>query len=179
AGGYNEARLLYDWPGQSADGEPRTIHIGLDLSLAPGTPLHAPLDGVVHGFENAAGRHDYGPVIVLRHRTDGPDPVEFYSLYGHLSGDSLEGLRVGQPIAKGAVFGRVGSAPANGDWWTHVHVQLITDMLDVPCNVDGAVRAGRRRVWQRRCPDRNLILGLPPEALPAHAPPAAIAASRR
>ena len=62
----------------------------------------------------------------------GPDSVEFYSLYGHLSRDSLEGLWVGQPIAKGAVFARVGSAPSNGDWWPHVHVQLVTDLLDVP-----------------------------------------------
>jgi len=178
AGGYDEARLIYAWPNEPTGTEPRTIHIGLDLSLAPGSPLHAPLDGVVHGFENAAAYHDYGPVIVLRHRTDGPDSVEFYSLYGHLSCDSLEGLRVGQPIAKGAVFARVGSAPSNGDWWTHVHVQLVTDLLDVPCNVDGVVRASQRRVWKSLCPDPNLILGIRMEELPHQVPKSAIAAAR-
>jgi 4-aminobutyrate aminotransferase-like enzyme/Ser/Thr protein kinase RdoA (MazF antagonist) len=179
AGGYDEARLIYAWPNEPMAGEPRTIHIGLDLSLAPGSPLHAPLDGVVHGFENAAARYDYGPVIVLRHRTDGPDPVEFYSVYGHLSSDSLEGLQVGQPIAKGAVFAHVGSAPSNGDWWSHVHVQLVTDLLDVPCNVDGVVRASQRRVWKSLCPDPNLILGIPTERLPQHVPKSAIAATRQ
>ena len=178
AGGYDEARLIYAWPNEPAASEPRTLHIGLDLSLAPGSPLHAPLDGVVQGFEDADAHHDYGPVIVLRHRTDDPDPVEFYSLYGHLTRDSLDGLRVGRSIAQGTVFARVGSAPSNGDWWAHVHVQLVTDLLDVPCNVNGAVRASQRVVWKSLCPDPNLILGIPPETLPHHLPKAAIAASR-
>ncbi|MFN7943409.1 MAG: aminotransferase class III-fold pyridoxal phosphate-dependent enzyme [Thermoanaerobaculia bacterium] len=177
-GGYDEARLIYSWPNEPAGNEPRTIHIGLDLSLPAGTSLHAPLAGVVHGFENAAAHHDYGPVVVLRHRTDDPDPVEFYSLYGHLSCDSLAGLQVGQSIAKGEVFARVGSAPKNGDWWTHVHVQLVTDLLDVPCNVDGVVAASRRRVWKSLCPDPNLMLGIPVEKLPHHAPKSAIVAAR-
>lgn len=179
AGGYGEARLIYDWTKNPMGEEPRTIHIGIDLSLAAGSPLYAPLDGVVHGFENAAARHDYGPVIVFRHRTDEPDPVEFYSLYGHLSPDSLEGLHIGKPIAKGEQFARIGTAPSNGDWWTHTHVQLITDLLDVPCNADGVVRASRRSVWESLCPDPNLILGIPVDALPRHEPKSAIAASRR
>ena len=179
AGGYDEARLIYAWPDEPAANEPRTIHIGLDLSLAPGSALHAPLDGVVHGFQNAGARHDYGPVIVLRHQTGDPDSAEFYSLYGHLSCDSLEGLHVGQRIAKGSVFAHVGSAPSNGDWWSHVHVQLVTDLLDVPCNVDGVVRASQRRVWKSLCPDPNLILGIPTEALPQHVSKPAIAAARR
>ena len=52
-GGYDEARLIYHWPNEPQGGEPRTIHMGLDLSLAAGSPLFAPLDGVVYGFENA------------------------------------------------------------------------------------------------------------------------------
>lgn len=179
AGGYDEARLIYAWPNEPAANEPRTIHMGLDLSLAPGSPLYAPLAGVVHGFEDAAGHHDYGPIIVLRHQTDDAEPVDFYTLYGHLSRESLSGLRVGQPIAKGAIFAHVGSAPANGDWWAHVHMQIVTDMLDVPCNVDGVVRASRRRVWKSLSPDPNLMLGIPRDALPCHVPKAAIAAARR
>ncbi len=178
-GGYDEARLIYAWPNDPAALEPRTIHLGLDLSVAEGTPLFAPLDGVVHGFENAAAHHDYGPVIVLRHCTDGADPVEFFSLYGHLTVDSLDGLGIGQPIGKGTEFARVGSAPTNGDWWAHVHVQLITDLLDVPCNMDGAVRASERRVWTSVCPDPNLILGIPPARLPHQARTPEISAARR
>jgi 4-aminobutyrate aminotransferase-like enzyme/Ser/Thr protein kinase RdoA (MazF antagonist) len=179
AGGYDEARLIYAWLNEPAAVEPRTIHIGLDLSLAAGSPLYAPLDGTVHAFENAAGHHDYGPVIVLRHRTDDAEPAEFFTLYGHLSVDSLRGLQVGQRIAKGTEFARIGSAPTNGDWWEHVHVQLVTDLLDVPCNVVGVVRASQRRVWRSLCPDPNLLLGIPPETLPHHLSKPGVAASRR
>ena len=179
AGGYDEARLIYHWPNEARAAEPRTIHIGLDLSLAAGAPLYAPLDGVVHGFENADGYHDYGPVIVLRHTTGGTDPVEFFTLYGHLTRDSLDRLSIGKRIPKGTEFARIGSAPTNGNWWSHVHVQLITDMLDVPCNVDGAVRASHRTVWHNICPDPNLLLQIPADRLPHHAAKAEIAAARK
>ncbi len=178
-GGYDEARVMYEWPDEPLSTERRTIHIGLDLSLPAGSPLYAPLDGTVYGFEFADAHHDYGPVIVLRHCTTGDDPVEFFTLYGHLTRDSLDGLQVGRPVAKGQEFARIGSAPTNGDWWPHVHVQVITDMLDVPCNVDGAVRASQRAVWRNLCPDPNLLLRIPGDRLPHHRPAAAIAASRR
>ncbi len=165
-GGYDEARLIYEWPNEPTRAEPRTIHIGLDVTMEAGTPLYSPLDGVVHSFENAAGHHDYGPVIVLRHLTDGADPTEFFVLYGHLTEDSLDGLKVGAPIGKGQEFARIGSPPTNGDWWDHVHVQLMVDILDVPCNVDGAVRASQRHVWRSISPDPNLILGIPAKSLP-------------
>lgn len=179
AGGYDEARLIYHWPHEPATSEPRTIHIGLDLSLPPGSPLYAPLDGTVHGFEDADRFHDYGPLIVLRHVTDDAEPVEFFSFYGHLTRDSLDGLFVGKPIMKGREFARIGSDPTNGHWWSHVHVQLVTDMLDVPCNVEGAVRASQRRTWHSVFPDPNLILGIPIDRLAQRVPKPAIAASRR
>ena len=178
-GGYDEARVMYEWTGEPESLERRTIHIGLDLSLPSGSKLFAPLDGVVHGFENADQHHDYGPVIVLRHCTTGADPVDFYTLYGHLTPDSLDGLQTGQAIARGTEFARIGSAPTNGDWWQHVHVQLITDMLDVPCNVDGAVRASQRAVWRSLCPDPNLLLRIPSDRLPHHRTAADIAVLRR
>jgi len=177
-GGYGEARLIYHWPHESKLREPRTIHIGLDLSLAAGSTLFAPLDGTVHGFDDADHYHDYGPLIVLRHETTGTDPVEFFTFYGHLTRDSLDGLQVGQHIRRGEEFARVGSAPTNGHWWAHVHVQLVTDMLDVPCNVDGAVRASERAVWESIFPDPNLFLRIPSNRLSHHQPKADIATSR-
>ena len=177
-GGYGEARLIYHWPHEPAQREPRTIHIGLDLSLASGSPLYAPLDGTVHGFEDADHYHDYGPLIVLRHVTTGDHPQEFFTFYGHLTRDSLHGLHVGKAIRRGEEFARIGSAPTNGHWWAHVHVQLVTDMLDVPCNVDGAVRASQRAVWESIFPDPNLFLRIPQNRLPGHVPKAAITANR-
>jgi len=177
-GGYGEARLIYHWPNEPVTIEPRTMHMGLDLSLPAGAPLYAPLDGVVHGFENATGYHDYGPLIVLRHETSHTSPIPFYTLYGHLSLDSLDGLAIGQRIPQGQAFARIGRGPTNGNWWEHVHVQVITDMLDVPCNVDGAVRASQQRVWQQLFLDPNLLLGIPPERFATHRRAPSVAASR-
>ncbi len=177
-GGYGEARLIYHWPNEPRQREPRTIHIGLDLSLASGSPLYAPLDGTVHGFEDADHYHDYGPLIVLRHLTTGDAPCEFFTFYGHLTRDSLDGLQLGQVIRRGEEFARIGAAPTNGHWWAHVHVQLVTDMLDVPCNVDGAVRASERAVWESVFPDPNLFLRIPADRLTHHQPKPAIAAAR-
>ncbi|MES3035458.1 MAG: aminotransferase class III-fold pyridoxal phosphate-dependent enzyme [Gemmatimonadota bacterium] len=177
-GGYGEARLIYHWPNEPTHRQPRTIHIGLDLSLAAGSPLYAPLDGTVYGFDDADQYHDYGPHIVLRHVTTGDDPQEFFTFYGHLTRDSLRGLEVGATVRQGAEFARIGSAPTNGHWWAHVHVQLVTDMLDVPSNVDGAVRASQRAVWESVFPDPNLFLRIPGEYLVPHVPKAEIATTR-
>ena len=170
-GGYDEARLIYACDAYATGpvtAERRTVHIGVDVTMPAGTPLYAPLDGVVHGFENAAARLDYGPVIVLRHEIPGDEAATFYTLYGHLEPESLQGLHVGKPIRAGERFAAIGAPPVNGDWWPHVHVQIITDMLDVPCNFNGVAPASQRRTWLSISPDTNLILGIPPERFARH-----------
>lgn len=182
AGGYDEARLIYAAPafgnGWVTD-ERRTVHIGLDLTLLADSPLYAPFDGIVHGFEDATTRLDYGPVIVLRHDIPGEAALTFYTLYGHLSRQSLEGLREGQPVKAGERFAAVGAPPENGDWWPHVHVQVITDMLDVPCNFNGVAPASQRATWLALCPDPNLMLGIASERFVRHPTSAELLERRR
>ncbi len=182
AGGYDEARLIYAAPafaGGAVVDERRTVHIGLDLTMPAGSPIHAPFDGVVHGFEDAATRLDYGPVIVLRHDIPGEAPVTFYTLYGHLSRQSLEGLHAGKPVKAGERFATIGPPPENGDWWPHVHVQVITDMLDVPCNFNGVAPHSQRATWLSLCPDPNLMLGIPAGRFARHATTADLLERRR
>jgi 4-aminobutyrate aminotransferase-like enzyme len=183
AGGYDEARVLYAtdaYASGAVTDERRTIHIGIDLTLVPGSPIYAPLDGVVHGFMDAAARLDYGPVIVLRHDVaDAQGPLTFYTLYGHLERKALDGLEVGARVAAGEQFASVGAPPANGDWWPHLHFQVITDMLDVPCNFDGVALASQRTAWLSLCPDPNLLLGIPPERFARHASSPELLAARR
>jgi hypothetical protein len=103
--GYDEARVFYTSPafaGKKPLDETRTIHMAIDLTLPAGAPIYAPLAGVVHGFEEATDRLDYGPVIVLKHDADG---VPFYTLYGHLSRESLAGLHIGKSILPSTATG--------------------------------------------------------------------------
>jgi 4-aminobutyrate aminotransferase-like enzyme/Ser/Thr protein kinase RdoA (MazF antagonist) len=170
-GRYDEARSIYTSEAYRVEGndgpEWRTLHIGMDLSLEAGAPVFAPLDGVVHSFQNNAAPRDYGPTIVLAHTVaDGSEgPLTFYTLYGHLSLDSLDGLRVGQPIARGAPFARIGAPAVNGGWWPHLHFQIIGDMLGKEGDFHGVCRPGQRALWLSISPDPNLIVGVPEERL--------------
>jgi 4-aminobutyrate aminotransferase-like enzyme/Ser/Thr protein kinase RdoA (MazF antagonist) len=164
-GRYNELRLLYTSSlfGASANptDERRTIHLGIDLFVEPGAALHAPLDGVVHILANNPAPLDYGPLVILRHATG--DGQEFFTLYGHLTADSLSGLRAGQHISRGEKFARVGAPPENGGWPPHVHFQIILDLLDRGADFPGVAYASERVVWTGLSPDPNLLLGIPAE----------------
>ncbi|MEM7392793.1 MAG: aminotransferase class III-fold pyridoxal phosphate-dependent enzyme, partial [Verrucomicrobiota bacterium] len=163
-GRYDEARLIYTEPAFGpADGERRTVHLGLDLMVDAGTPIHAPLAGKVHAFKDRGDHQDYGPVIILRHEVDG---LAFFTLYGHLSRDSLDGLNPGQPITRGQLFARVGSEAVNGGWPPHLHLQVITDLLDLDDAFPGVCRASQRAIWTALCPDPNLLVGIPSSTFP-------------
>jgi 4-aminobutyrate aminotransferase-like enzyme/Ser/Thr protein kinase RdoA (MazF antagonist) len=168
-GRYDEARCLYDAAlfGTSANptDERRTIHLGMDLFVPAGSAVRAPLDGVVHLRTNNAARQDYGPLVVLRHDV-GEDPP-FFTLYGHLSEDTLPALAVGQRVARGDTFARVGAPPSNGDWPPHVHFQIVLDFLGLDADYPGVARASERRVWKALSPDPNLVLGIPGACFPA------------
>ncbi|MGZ6366846.1 MAG: phosphotransferase, partial [Ktedonobacteraceae bacterium] len=112
-GRYNEARPIYtsdQYKLAGNDGpEWRTVHIGLDIFMEAGTPILAPINGVVHSFRNNDAPLDYGPTIILQHTISlNETQLVFYTLYGHLSADSLEGLYEGKPIAQGTPFSKIG-----------------------------------------------------------------------
>ena len=164
-GRYDEARLLYVSPlfgqGETPTDERRTIHLGIDLFIEPGAPVRAPMPGVVHILANNDAPQDYGPLVVLRHETDAGDT--FFTLYGHLSDDTLTLVKVGQQVAKGEEIARVGSPPSNGDWAPHLHFQIILDLLGLGRDFPGVCRASERDLWTALSPNPNLILGIPAE----------------
>jgi 4-aminobutyrate aminotransferase-like enzyme/Ser/Thr protein kinase RdoA (MazF antagonist) len=96
--------------------------------------------------------------------------LTFYTLYGHLSTESLAMLREGQHVAHGEQIGWVGAPPENGDWPPHLHVQIILDLLDLGRDYPGVAFAGTRDAWLGLSPDANLLLGIPPERFPTPAP---------
>jgi len=161
-GRYNEPRIGYvsDQFNETCDELPRrrTIHLGLDLFMAQGSPVHAVYDGVVHSVANNAMALDYGPTIILSHESD--EGHRFYTLYGHLSLDSLENIKPGMQIPAGQPFAHIGSSKVNGGSPPHVHFQVITDMLGNDGNFPGVARAGYQRVWNSISPNPGGILGL-------------------
>ncbi|HEY7819172.1 MAG TPA: aminotransferase class III-fold pyridoxal phosphate-dependent enzyme, partial [Vicinamibacteria bacterium] len=162
-GRYDEARLLYKTDAfRTKNGEPRTVHLGIDLFVEPGTPIRAPIGGRVHSFAVNDAPLDYGPTLLLEHATDEGD--RFFTLYGHLSLDSLEGLERGQAVSPGETIARVGTYEVNGNWPPHLHFQIVLDLLGKEGDFPGVGAPSERDLWLALSPDPSPILGLPPEA---------------
>jgi 4-aminobutyrate aminotransferase-like enzyme/Ser/Thr protein kinase RdoA (MazF antagonist) len=171
-GRYDEARLLYSSPLFGEDASPleerRTVHLGLDLFAEPGTAIRAPLNGVIHTLANNDVPLDYGPLVILQHGTG--DAGEFFTLYGHLDKESLARLKVGQRIARGEKFARLGTSKENGGWAPHLHFQIILDLLGLDANFPGVAYASQRSVWTSLSPDPNLLVGIPKNRFPKQEP---------
>src|SRR3984957_5123023 len=168
-GRYNEPRLLYTSPLFGATDNPtderRTIHLGVDLFVAAGSSVYSPLNGVVYAFANNPEPLDYGPVVILRHGPGGGE--EFFTLYGHLTRESLGKLKIGRSIAKGERIGRIGAMAENGGWPPHLHFQVITDLLDRGTDFPGVALAAERGVWADLSPNPNLLLRIAAERVVA------------
>ena len=175
-GRYNEARAIYtgeQYRSESLNGPQwRTVHLGLDLFLEAGSTIYAPLDGVVHSFRNNDLPLDYGPTIILQHTVERDGrPLTFFTLYGHLSLDSLDDLYEGKPVAAGSLLARIGDSSINGGWPPHLHLQLMTDLLGRTGEFPGVARADQRAIWLSLCPDPNLLVGVPADFFPAEPMP--------
>lgn len=159
AGGYNEERLVYQRGEhfRTRDGM-RSIHLGIDIWMEAGTKVFAPLAGKIHSFQNNNNFSDYGPTIILEHQLEG---LTFYSLYGHLSLESLKEKQVGQSIAQGEQIATFGTAEVNGNWTPHLHFQLMTDMLGKKGDFVGVAHKTERAYYLNICPDPNLVLNIP------------------
>jgi murein DD-endopeptidase MepM/ murein hydrolase activator NlpD len=156
-GGYLENRVIYRRSPHFDDAtEPRSLHLGVDVWVPAGTPVAAPLAGVVHSLADNNHFGDYGPTIILAHELEGQP---FFSLYGHLTRTDLLGLQPGQALAQGEVFAHVGPYPENGDWPPHLHFQLIADMQGRWGDFPGVAPPSERTYWAELCPNPMLILG--------------------
>lgn len=158
AGGYLENRVIYRRSTVFESEESRCIHLGVDLWAPALSPVFAPLQGKVHSFQDNNAFGDYGPTIILEHELEGRI---FYTLYGHLSRRSLQGMEEGRTIQKGEAFCELGPHPENGDWPPHLHFQLITDMEGRRGDFPGVAAPSMLEKYRQLCPNPNLILNLP------------------
>jgi len=160
-GGYLERRNLYSKsPGFVVKGEEeRNIHLGIDLWAKAGTKVIAPLGGVVHSFKNNTVSGDYGPTIILRHELDG---IQFYTLYGHLSIESLQGLYKNKEFRAGEVLATLGDTSINVNYAPHLHFQIIKEIGDFKGDYPGVCAQKDLHTYQKNCPDPNLLLKITP-----------------
>ncbi|MDO3641987.1 peptidoglycan DD-metalloendopeptidase family protein [Mucilaginibacter sp. L3T2-6] len=158
-GGYMEHRTIYARSKHfDTEDEPRRLHLGVDIWSAAGTPVYSPLAGKVHSFQNNNNFGDYGPAIILEHNLDG---LTLYSLYGHLSLKSLDGLYIGKPINHNEQIATLGNMEENGHWPPHLHFQLMFDMQGKRGDYPGVCKFSEKAIYQKNIPDPQLLLRFP------------------
>ena len=156
-GGYLENRNLYKRSSVFKDDifNERNIHIGLDLWIKAGTAVLAALDGKIHSFKNNTSLGDYGPTIILEHDIE---DVKFYTLYGHLSEESLNNLFVGKSFIKGEKIATLGNFPINGDYTPHLHFQIIKNTENYSGDYLGVCNIKDLDFYKENCPNPNILL---------------------
>lgn len=157
-GGYLEERDLYNRSSHFTSGENsknRNIHLGVDFWCDVNTPVLAIVRGKVHSLKNNEGVGNYGPTIILEHYIQGE---VFYTLYGHLSIESLENIEVGQSVEDGEKIGEVGEASVNGDYAPHLHFQIIEDLQGYSGDYPGVSSSEDLPFYKDNCPNPNIIL---------------------
>lgn len=160
-GGYAEHRTIYSrsnvFNSTLENEEPRRLHLGMDIWGKPGTPVFAPLGGVVHSFAFNDQSGDYGATIVLMHQLNG---TSFYTLYGHLSIANLTNLEAGKYVSLGEPIGNFGEPFENGNWPPHLHFQIIKKMYEKWGDYPGVCAYSEQEKYLHNCPDPDLILGM-------------------
>jgi len=158
-GGYNEDRVLYRRSELFGGEEARSIHLGIDIWGPAGTPVYAPLGGMVHSYAFNDNFGDYGATIILLHQLE---TISFYTLYGHLSIADLSKVQEGAYITRGQVVGHFGKPEENGHWPPHLHFQVIENMELKEGDYPGVCKPSEAAYYLLNCPDPAPMLGFKP-----------------
>ena len=159
---YKEKRKIYNGKNYISNlnsKKRRDIHLGIDIFAPIGTKINAPFDGKVFILKDNAFKYDYGPTIVLEHKLDNTN--KFYTIYGHLSKNSLKNFKIGQKIKKNQLIANIGNYPVNGNWPPHLHFQIAIDMMGEKENFPGVSEDFLLSLWSKISPDPNLIIRVP------------------
>lgn len=153
-----EGCLWYDTQG----GEPRRLHLGIDIWGKVGTPVSTPLSAVVHSLRFNQAFGDYGTTIILQHEVNGHT---FQTLYGHLSKADLC-LEPSQKLEPGQVFAHFGPPAENGHWPPHLHFQIIFDTQGYSGDYPGVCRWSEKEKFLANCPDPDFLLRMNQYSMP-------------
>ena len=163
-GGYGEIRPIYTTDNYETENDEgyqwRTQHLGLDIwsSITDNEgirrKIYCPLDGEVVCSYNNNVNCDYGGTLILKHSIE---DLEFYTLYGHLSLDSLELSPLGRKVKSGDHIAYLGNKEENGNWPPHLHFQIILDLMKNETNFPGVAFTHEYNIWKSICPDPFLL----------------------
>lgn len=148
-GGYLEKRNLYEQSQLFTSEEKRDVHLGVDFWCDSGTSVHAVYDGKIHSVAHNLKRGDYGPTIILEHTISS---FKWYSLYGHLSVDSLY-HKVGDVVTTGQPIGFLGDASVNGYYAPHLHFQIILDIQNYKGDYPGVCSEATLNYYKNNSPN--------------------------
>jgi murein DD-endopeptidase MepM/ murein hydrolase activator NlpD len=155
-GGYLEDRVIYRRSSHFTGTDAlRSIHLGIDIWLPENTEVYAPLPGIIHSYGINDNYADYGGTLILQHLHEN---VNFWTLYGHISHDSLDGKMVGDRIAAGDLIARLGSWDENGNWPPHLHFQAILDMMNYAGDFPGVCALNDKDAFSQICPDPSPLI---------------------
>jgi peptidoglycan LD-endopeptidase LytH len=158
-GGYAELRTVYSrskiFDAADPYEEPRRLHLGIDIWGKAGTPVFAPIGGMVHSSAFNDHYGDYGATLILLHQLDG---FSFYTLYGHLALADIQKVIEGQYVNHGQQIATFGSPAENGHWPPHLHFQVILDMGYREGDYPGVCKYTEREKYLANSPDADIIL---------------------
>ncbi len=158
-GGYMEHRTIYHRSDLfNTEDKPRRLHLGTDVWAPVNTAIYSPLAGSIHSFKDNNHFGDYGPTIILQHDLDG---LTLYTLYGHLSRKSLQGLQIGHEIESGKKIAELGHADENGSWPPHLHFQLMFDLQGKIGDYPGVGKFSEKAILETNIPNPQIILQMP------------------
>ena len=159
----NSGRALEKSPYDIKTAEPRRLHLGIDIWGPAGTPVFAPMGGMIHSFAFNSHFGDYGATLILLHQLDG---LPFYTLYGHLCLKDIANISPGQYVNRAQEIAHFGLPQENGHWPPHLHFQIIIDLGMYEGDYPGVCRYSEREYYLNNCPDPDMILQMNRYLLP-------------
>jgi murein DD-endopeptidase MepM/ murein hydrolase activator NlpD len=145
-GGWFEDRAIL-WHGHYME-QGAVIHLGVDFTVPEGTLVYSPTSGkIVEVWLDPEQNGGWGGRAIVQIRP------KLYVIFAHMSGIDV---KVGDTISAGALLGRIGSNKCNGNWFPHLHVQMVRYGYK---NIDGYGKFDTQT--QRKFPDPFQFWPLP------------------
>lgn len=136
-GGWLEDRA-HLWRGHYLPAGPQA-HLGTDYNVPAGVRVASPFDGEIIYIGRDGSWGGWGGVLVFK-LSEPPVKGADYLYLGHLAWDDT--VRLHQKVKAGETAGFIGEPHQNGQWFPHLHVQLVSEAKmqatkGEPLNVDG------------------------------------------